>query len=208
VKIREFRSVISQSDTSDYTEYHDSPDNGRTWGEWIRKNRLTKERVGNDEIAEDSYSQDHNVWNPVHKHCLSLVFQTIYIDGYEVSSADYWSGGQGPVEHTYLEIADRTGAMLSRQFIAYEKGAPFDKDTYRSTDYLTTNFCIGTGMCILKNGDIIFGLWTPVDVCCRRAGLDINEVTPSIPKQPNGLLACRGKWNRERKQYVLALCGA
>ena len=37
VKLREFRSVISQSDTSDYTEYRDSPDNGRTWSEWIRK---------------------------------------------------------------------------------------------------------------------------------------------------------------------------
>ncbi|MBR4867055.1 MAG: exo-alpha-sialidase [Clostridia bacterium] len=202
---REVRAFISQDDTSDYTEYRDSPDNGRTWGEWKREKRTTKEPLGDrDELAEEQYPIDRNVWNPIHRHYLTLHYQTIYVGGYEAAHREYWSvGGQGPVYHAILEIRDES-ASSRRQPVTYEPGAAFDRETYRETDYLSTNFGLGTGLCILKNGDIIFGLWTPVDVCCRMAGLDPLEISPSASRQPNGLLVCRGSWNHERREYDFA----
>ena len=201
---RETRSIESQSDTSDYTEYRDSPDNGRTWGPWIRTKAATKEHIGDDDIAEGNYTSGTHIWNPVHRHFISLRFMQIYVGGYEAATNDYWSGGRGESAHTYLDIVDCEGNALSSNLVMYEDGPQFDKQTYRESGFLNRNFGIGTFVSVMKCGDILFDLWIPVSTCCAIMGLDIRNVYPSAPEQPNALLICRGKWNEESLCYDLS----
>lgn len=201
---REIRAVESQSDTSDYSEYRDSHDNGKTWGPWIREKPATKERLGEDDFAEGSYSGGNHIWNPVHRHFVSLRFMQIYVGGYEVATNDYWSGGRGESAHTYLDVTDSEGKNLSSTLVMYENGPQFDKETYRESGFLDRNFGIGTFVSIMECGDILFDLWIPVDVCCNMMGLDVQSVFPSVPKQPDALLICRGKWNEKTLRYDLS----
>lgn len=204
LKRREYRAFETQSDTSDYKEYRDSPDNGKTWGEWTREKPFTKEKVGNDEISESSYLLDINVYNPIHNHYVTLIFQEIYLNGYEAATENYWDGKKGPIPHSYIDITVDDGKKLLRQPVKYEEGPDFSPDNYHTSGYLTRNEGLATGITILKNGDILFGLWTPVNVCCQMAGLDLKQVFPSAYEQPNGLLVCRGTWDDCEEKYNLS----
>lgn len=201
---REYRSFETQSDTSDYIEYRDSEDNGKTWGEWKRDKPITKEQYGNDVISVGSYPDDINVYNPVHKHYLTLKYQEIYVNGYEEATELYWNGGIGPVPHSYIDITEEDGQSIAYQPITYEDEIEFSSDDYHKSGYLDNNRGIATGLCILKNGDIIFGMWTPVDECCRLAGKDVSTLFPSAPTQPDGLLVYRGRWDASAQKYNLS----
>ena len=87
----EHRGIQSQSDTTDFTECRVSRDNGRTWGEWERKLPVTKIRLDNgDEYQTDGYPNSRNVWNPVHRHYISLTLHRLYIGGYAAATERYW----------------------------------------------------------------------------------------------------------------------
>ena len=197
---REIREFQSQSDTTDYTEYRDSIDNGKTFNDWNKEKRVTKEDIGNDQLAEESYPNAKNVWNAANRHYLTLIFQTIYDGGYSKANSDYWSGGKGPIYHTFLKIENEDGTT-KRQFITYEKGDDFSKSHYKDGNYLSTNIGIATDISILKNGDILFGLMAPTNTCCKIAGLDTKEVFPSAPEQCGGLLVFRGTWDGKKEEY-------
>ena len=201
---RETRAFESQSDTSDYTEYRDSPDNGRTWGPWVREKAATKERCGEDDIAEGFYTSGNYVWNPVHRHFVSLRYMQIFVGGYEAAMNDYWDGGRGESAHTYIDFIDSEGKNLSTTMAMYEDGPQFDKQDYHSSGFLDRNFGVGTFISIMKCGDILFDLWIPVEACCKMMGLNVQSVFPSAPKQPDALLICRGKWNDSTLRYDLS----
>lgn len=200
---RETRAFESQSDTSDYTEYRDSSDNGKTWGAWIREKAATKEPLGEDSVAEESYPCGKYIWNPVHQHFVSLIYKQIYVGGYETATNHYWCGGRGASAHTYLEICDCERKRLSMMLVKYEDGPQFDKETYQTSGFLDSNLGIGTFIAVMECGDILFDLWIPVDVCCKIMDLNVHSVFPSAPKQPDALLICRGKWNSDTFCYDL-----
>lgn len=200
---RETRSFESQSDTTDYSEYRDSDDNGRTWGDWVRERVITKEPVGNDEIDENmGYAYAQHVWNPIHRHYVSLESQFLYVDGYEKTMARYWSGEFYPV-HNFLAIETEDGEKLPRVLVKYEDGADFDRSNYHETDYLYTNIARGSELLVLKNGDILFDMELPMHIACRITGVDRNAVFPSAPGNGHAwaLMIGRGQWNPETKQY-------
>lgn len=202
---RETRKFESQADTTDYYEYRDSDDNGRTWGEWIREKPLTKEPVGNDEIDENlGYPNAQHVWNPVYRHYVSLETQFLYVDGYEQTMARYWRG-ECYCAHNFLAVEETDGTKHPRMLIRYEEGADYNRSNYHETDYLHTNIARGSELMVLKNGDILFDMELPMHVACRMAGVDRNAVFPSAPGNGHAwaLLIGRGKWNPERKQYAV-----
>lgn len=198
---RETRTFESQSDTSDYSEYRESDDNGKTWGEWQRLREKTREKVGEDELAEFTYHMCRNVWNPVHRHYLSVTSDYIYVGGYEKAVENWMHGGIRETTHTYIDVRDEAGKTVAHQLLKYEDGDDFDKSRYRQTNYLSRNISVGTDISILKNGDILIGICAPVDVCCKRAGLDISKVFPSSYKQTNAFMAARGEWNQKLCMY-------
>ncbi len=198
------------------TEYRYSEDNGRTWGDWVRETPVKQqaygpvyihmEHQGEDEFNEGGYPLDQNRWNKVHGHAVSLRFHSVYVGGFEKAAADYWSGGMGEVVHTYLEIRDKQGELLSRQMVAYEDGAAFDQENYRTSGHLSTNFGLGSGLNIMKNGDLLFSMWIPNEVGCRLLGLDVDKVFPSAPRQPDAILAVRAHWEEKEQQYSFTFC--
>ena len=199
---REIRTFETQSDTSDYSEYRTSSDNGKTWTDWQVLNKSTKERVGEDDLAEFSYLMCRNVWNPVHKHYLEVVSDYIYVGGYEKATENFWTyGGIRETTHTNIKIRNENGELISTQLIKYEDGDDFDKKIYHQTNYLDKNISVGTDVIILKNGDILVGICAPVDVCCKRAGIDVTKVFPSSYKQTNAFMAVRGVWDKKSCQY-------
>ena len=201
---REFREFQSESDTSDYTEYRDSNDNGKTWGEWIRTAPKTKEQVGEDDIAQGSYPRCNNVYNPIHKHYITVMYDMIYIGGYAAATDCFWNhGGFREMPHTYIDITDENGNRISHQLMKYEEGDGFVKEKYHETNYLSTNVGIGSDLYIMKNGDILISFCAPVDVCCKRAGIDVEKVFPHTYLQTNAFMAARGVWNDEKKEYDL-----
>ncbi|MBR5120702.1 MAG: exo-alpha-sialidase [Clostridia bacterium] len=200
---KEVKEFQSQDDTADYREYRFSYDNGKTWTEWIREPLPAREPVGNDEIDENlGYQNAQHVYNPVVGHFVSLQCQFIYIDGYAATEAHYWAGYTRPM-HSFLMIENLDGTALERVLVKYEEGADYSRETYRTTDYLTTNISRGSDLIVLSNGDILFNLCIPVNVACEMAGLDLQEVFPTSGGLGHAwaLLVARGVWNADTEQY-------
>lgn len=203
---KEIKEFQSQDDTADYREYRFSYDNGKTWTEWIREPLLAREPVGTDEIDENlGYQNAQHVYNPVVGHFVSLQCQFIYIDGYAATEAHYWAGYTRPM-HSFLMIENLDGTALERVLVKYEDGADYDRATYRTTDYLTTNISRGSDLIVLANGDILFNLCIPVNVACDIAGLDLQEVFPTTGGLGHAwaLLVARGVWDANAGQYVIS----
>lgn len=200
---KEIKEFQSQDDTADYREYRYSYDNGKTWTEWVREPLPAREPVGNDEIDENlGYQNAQHVYNPVIGHFVSLQCQFIYIDGYAATEAHYWAGYTRPM-HSFLMIENTDGTALERVLVKYEEGADYSRETYRTTDYLTTNISRGSDLIVLENGDILFNLCIPVNVACEIAGLDLQEVFPTTGGLGHAwaLLVARGVWNANTQQY-------
>ena len=200
---KEIKEFQSQDDTADYREYRYSYDNGKTWTEWVREPLPAREPVGNDEIDENlGYQNAQHVYNPVIGHFVSLQCQFIYIDGYKATETHYWAGYTRPM-HSFLMIENTDGTALERVLVKYEEGADYSRETYRTTDYLTTNISRGSDLIVLANGDILFNLCIPVNVACQMAGLDLQEVFPTTGGLGHAwaLLVARGVWNANTQQY-------
>lgn len=201
---KETRAYESQSDTCDFIEYRISKDNGKTWGEWVRDAKSGKRIVGEDAIEDYGYSPAQNIWNPVHGHYVSVTMQMLFVGGYEKAYAARWRGERQIMWHSFLHVKDEAGEEISAKLVTFEEGADFDEETYHDTDYLTRNLGMTTDLIVLKNGDILFPMTPPTDVCCRLAGLDIQKVFPSVPYMENSGLICRGTWNPETRTYDLS----
>ena len=202
---KEVKEFQSQDDTADYREYRFSYDNGKTWTEWVREPLPAREPVGNDEIDENlGYQNAQHIYNPVVGHFVSLQCQFIYIDGYEATEAHYWAGYTRPM-HSFLMIEETDGTSHERVLVKYEEGADYDRATYRTTDYLTTNISRGSDLIVLENGDILFNLCIPVNVACEIAGLNLQDVFPTTGGLGHAwaLLVARGVWNANTQQYDL-----
>ena len=200
---KEVKEFQSQDDTADYREYRFSYDNGKTWTEWVREPLPAREPVGNDEIDENlGYQNAQHVYNPVVGHFVSLQCQFIYIDGYAATEAHYWAGYTRPM-HSFLMIENANGTAHERVLVKYEAGANYSRETYRTTDYLTTNISRGSDLIVLANGDILFNLCIPVNVACEMAGLNLQEVFPTTGGLGHAwaLLVARGVWNADTEQY-------
>lgn len=202
---KEVKEFQSQDDTADYREYRYSYDNGKTWTNWEREPLPAREKVGNDEIDENlSYQNAQHVYNPVVGHFVSLQCQSIYIGGYAATEARYWAGYTRPV-HSFLMIEEADGTAHERVLVKYEAGPDYTRETYNTPEYLTTNIARGTDLIVLKNGDILFDLCIPVNVACKIAGLDLQEVFPTTGGNGHAwaLLVARGVWNADAQQYDL-----
>lgn len=200
---KEIKEFQSQDDTADYREYRFSYDNGKTWTEWVREPLPAREQVGNDEIDENlGYQNAQHLYNPVIGHFVSLQCQFIYIDGYAATEAHYWAGYTRPM-HSFLMIEDADGTAHERVLVKYEEGSDYDRTTYRTTDYLTTNISRGSALIVLENGDILFNLCIPVNTACEMAGLNLQEVFPTTGGLGHAwaLLVARGVWNASTQQY-------
>ena len=204
LRMREKRTYETHSDTCDYWEYRDSTDNGKTWGEWIRESAEAKEPLlGEDQCEFLDYSSASHLWNPVHRHYVSVRRFFVYLNGREEAWSNHWANELGFFFHSYLVVENEANESVSSKLVAYEDGALFDRETYRTSGYLAHNRGSCSYMTILKDGDILFNLEIPMHAACRLAGVDVNTYFPSCPDHATGILICRGTWNEAAKTYDL-----
>jgi len=202
---RESRKFQSQSDTADYEEYRDSTDNGKTWGEWVQESPAAKVKLmGEDEYEFGCYTNARDVWNPVHRHYITLRYQRLYPGGYPAATAEYWNGRGGFVDHGFLVITNEDRTETITQMVAFEDGiTAFDEETYREEGYTNRNLGLGVCVYVMKNGDILFDHDISVEMACRLAGKDVYRVCPSSPRSAHAILICRGVWNAAENRYDL-----
>lgn len=203
LRIRETRAFERMSDTMEYVEFRDSLDNGKTWCEWQINPIEGRNSIGEDEYEWFSDTSSCDIWNPVHKHSITLRMLRIFMGGYLVGGDLDSKCITGFYDHGFLEVTDESGTY--KQMVAYEDGiTEFDEKTYRDDEFLKKNNGVTYKAIVLSDGDLLIGVeGIPMYKVCDMLNLDINEVFPSRPEYECGILMCRGKWNKEEKKYDL-----
>jgi len=204
LRLCETRSFQTKSDFIDMTQRRFSEDNGRTWSEWETVDRVTDDSR-NQGVHQLTHIGGPSVWNPVHRHTVSFSGNRVWEGGREAAYSRYWSGENGAMPiHAFITVKDETGGGYT-ELVKYQDGGDFDPDNWLEPSFFTRNVCHVIGSVIVEeDGDILFSAEIPMRCCCEMRGLDINELYPTAPNYPSGIIVMRGRWNGER--YELS-CG-
>lgn len=187
--------TTSQDDFNEGYRLGYSDDNGRTWGSWKDIYKETYERIGpNKEHERELYDFSADIYNPVHRHFVSIGMERIYAYGHEAAYRNLGRGeGISFSDHCFLCVRKEGSDVSTPYLIKYEDGGDYNPANPLDTEYFDKNSAYFSKAWVMKNGDVIFSLSVPVATCCRILGIDVKEVFPSYP-QP-GLIVGRGKWN-------------
>lgn len=201
----EQRRLQSESDYTNGSYYRTSPDNGRTWGEWIPAEKGTAQVFGDHEreAPESDRSEINFVLDPVHGNYVGLAMDRVYKNGHEAAYRAFWSSGEvGFSDHTYLLVRRPDGTSFS-QLVKYEEGDNFDPDDPVAPGYFDRNESYrGMNLVADENGDLILLVCPPVRKCCEIAGLDVESVFPSAPDIMHGVMAVRAEWDGEKYRFT------
>jgi len=195
----ERREVTAESDFATGICTRESPDNGRTWGEWQDAYADAFETLPNGD-ERMVYAWQPDVWNPVHRHWVSCGMERIFENGHTDAYRRYWGEGVPSFrDHCYLCVRvpgeDGKGGAVTRMLVKYEDGAEYDPANPRDPMYLTRNQAYFGKLKIMRNGDILFPVGANIASCCRILGLDVGKVFPSCPEIMTGFIVVRGVWD-------------
>ena len=201
---RERRSEAHENDFSNGVWVRESPDNGRTWGEWVDDYKSTFVKLGEtDEIM--FLSSDPNIYNPFYKHFVSSTFERIFINGHVKAYGLEWGvGANDAKDHGYISVRKDGETEVRKQLIKYMSGDEFDPDNIRNPGYLNRNQGGAGTVRIASNGDILFPMSASIASCCQILGLDPKEVFKTATQLMAGLIVGRGVWNEEKGIYDLS----
>ncbi|MBO5883733.1 MAG: exo-alpha-sialidase [Clostridia bacterium] len=199
------RTVTVESDyPSVDTLYRMSKDNGRTWGEWIKKEKSSFQwEFGNDEMIGYPCGK---VWNPVHKHYVATWFSRYFVDGHHEAYRTLWNDPKNKkcFDHQGIMIwKDGEEEPYANDLVKYEEGHDFDPKNPRDPEFLWNNNGFANSPIVLKNGDIAVPVGVPVYKGCAMAGLDVEKVFPSCPTIHRCVVVARGRFNTETERYDL-----
>lgn len=190
--------VQSKSDFSDMTKERISEDHGKTWSDW-KVISAANDTDRNQGVHQRTQHQGPTIWNAVHGHYVSLHSQEIWVGGYDAATVKYWSGDiRDDVMHAFITVSTES-EILCKEMVRYQEGDDFDPEDWTKASYTQRNVAFATGNVVVDdNGDILFTIEAPMRYCCESLGKDINEVFPSKPDFPNGIIVMRGTWNGNR----------
>ena len=184
-----------------------SKDNGRTWSEWEtkfddntagRRGRVPGSPHG-DELL------DNVCFQFVHEQSGCMVgsgSHMYYLNGHDVGYFAMWEKGEDNFRtHAYFTFKRPNGEVVRRMFEFEEGGADYDPEKYRDPAYIDKNRALAEGVRVLPDGDLCIGLWVTMTLCCKLAGVDVNNYFPSCPNLQFGLIYARGHWNPEKEDY-------
>ena len=192
-------TTTAQSDFAETCRVCYSDDNGRTWGPWKDVYAETFERIGDKGQHERMfYDFNADIYNPVHRHYVSVGMERIFANGHEEAYRKYWSGEVGFCDHSYLCVRKVGSDVSTPYLIKYEEGSEYDPANPLDENYFLKNNSYFGKPYVMKNGDVIFAVGPPVITCCRMLGIDAQEIFPSNPYVHHGLIIGRGRWNGEK----------
>ncbi len=184
-----------------------SKDNGRTWSEWETKfDDKTGGRRGKIPGSPHGDELLDNVWFQfVHEQSGCTVgsgSHMYYLNGHDVGYFDMWEKGEDNFRtHAYFTFKRQSGEVVRRMFEFEEGGADYDPEKYRDPAYIDKNRALAEPIKLLPDGDLCIGLWVTMTLCCKLAGVDVNNYFPSCPNLQFGLIYARGHWNPEKEDY-------
>ena len=200
LECKQFKNIQYESDYSNGEFYRLSSDNGKTWGDWQEAEREDYSAMyGEDEMI---LMDTKEVWNPVHGHFVSTHFKRYCIEGHEKAYAKEWRGGESVFDHQYIKVRMPEDAeAVTNVLVKYEDGVDFDPENPRNPEYLYKNLGYLNAPIVLKNGDIMVPVGATVETVCKRAGLDVDTVSKTVPHIQKCVIVARGKYNSETKTY-------
>ena len=203
----ETRITCSECDYFDGCWERESPDNGRTWGEW--KKIYSDEEGRRGRVPGSAEGDEYLPWDfkptledPVSGCRFGVGTDFYFIRGHDVGYFDYWEKGEDNMRfHAYFAFERPDGTTVRRMFEFEEGGADYDPENPRNPAFLDKNRAMVSDLAILPDGDLRFLLHPTVRLCCRIAGVDLNGFFPSCPDFQVGILYARAHWNAEKQDY-------
>lgn len=189
----ETKDIWGESDFSRDTFVRSSKDNGKTFGEWSSRRKQGFRQLGDDEI---SVFDGQPVYNPVHRHFVSLRMQRIFLGGHIRAYERYWQRAEASFsDHTALIVSDGTGESPEIP-IRYEQGDSFDSGNLANRQYLTRNEAFyGANIDVCENGDLLFPVAASLNSCARLLGREVTDFFPSCPQIMHGLIVVRAHYD-------------
>ena len=203
LRLIERRSVAHESDFSNGIWQRESPDNGRTWGDWEDVYRESFQKVGEkDEILRHAF-ETTTLRDPVSGNQVSCAMLRYFFNGHVEAYRRMWGNGEAEYrDHCYLAYR-RPDGTDRQQFLAYEEGADYDPANPRDPAYMDHNLAYFGNIHPAADGDLLIPIGPNVVSCCRILGLDVQEVFPSCPQLMCGVLLVRAHWDAEKEAYDL-----
>ncbi len=203
----ETRLISSEEDYFSGSYRRKSPDNGRTWGEWIkdfddsvdgRRGRVPGSEEGDEMLGGCSPT----LYDPKTGCTVGVSSTFYYIRGHDVGYYEYWEKGIDNIRmHAYFSVRRPDGSEETRLIELEEGGADYDPANPRNPAFLDKNRAMADSLVILPDGDLCFHLYPTVRLGCKIAGIDVNAFFPSCPDLHYGLIVVRLHWNPEKNDY-------
>ena len=167
--LKETLTYQSMSDFADARRQRISQDNGKTWSEWESSYDAKSEKSQQGEhIMDPSFGYGGTIWNPVHKHYVTIRNQYIWIDGVKHTQDMIWKHGDSRYlsSHAYISVS-ADGKEQYSEMIRYQDGDEFDPEDWAKRSYTFRNYLLAMEPKILdESGDIFFATQiAPMIVC-------------------------------------------
>lgn len=196
LRMTEYKSFASESDFSNGNWKRESPDNGRTWGEWTDVYGEVFQYVDGTDADEILWcNRDPDLYDPRSGRFVTCGMQRYFIGGHvEAYRKEWGEGGDDVRDHCYL-ISQKPGEEAEYQLLRFEECDEYDLANPRNRDYLYKSNAYFGDIRFASNGDLLIPIGASIGACCRILGIDVNEVFPSCPQIMCGMILVRARWN-------------
>ena len=191
-----------------------SHDNGRTWGEWEtifedkggeHRDVIDGNEFGDEYSGGGAYSEGGSVLGPK-SGCRISTSNSYYQMNGRKGYYEYWNEGKNTMRHhAYYSFKRPDGSIVTKMFEFEEGGADFDPANPRNPAFLDKNGVMAEGVRLLPDGTPCCILWVQITLCCKMAGIDVNNFFPSCPDLHRGMVLARFHWNAEKNEYDIHL---
>ncbi len=209
-ELTETRLTMTETDYFSGAWTRVSPDNGKTWGEWVkqfedeggkRRNALPDNEFG-DEWEDNSDYSDAKASYHEPSGCYVCFGTDFYLMNGRKGYHAYWEKGEHSFRgHTYYSFKRPDGTIVKRMFEFEEGGAFFDPKNTRNPAFLDKNLAGIAQTLLLPDGDYLCVLTVNMRLCCKLAGVDVNTYFPSCPDLHVGEVMARLHWNPEKEDF-------
>ena len=185
-----------------------SADNGRTWTEWKtdfsdddggRHGRLENSPEGDELLGGDF---EPSLADPVSGCRVGVGSSFYYLKGHDIGYFAMWEKGEDNFRtHAYFAFRRPDGTLVRRMLEFEDGGRDFDPEAPRDPAFIDKNRAMAGDLQILPDGDLAFIVYPTMTLCCRLAGVDVEQFFPSCPNLQVGLLFARAHWNAGRQDY-------
>ena len=203
----EERVVSREVDYDSGRSIRTSTDNGKTWSEW--KARYEDTDSGRHAAVENSPEGDEHIgiveptlYDPSTGCTVGFAIKQYLLKGHNVGYFAWWEKGEDNWRpHGYFALRRPDGTETTRLLEFEEGGADFDPANPRNPAFIDKNRGAASDPRFLSDGSLVFFAYANMEICCKRAGVDVNTFFPSCPQFQMGFMLGHLNWNAEKQDY-------